>query len=333
MRLPANAPFDRLDSGEALFVERALTWVETELYNTLFPPLEGRKYVPTDNQYHPGSKTTAYRQYTRTGIAKLVSERGHDYPTSGLFVREFFHQFYLLGSSYEYTYDDLLAAQMNQVNGGPPLNLDLEKSIACREQIEKALDTAAAIGSAAPGTIGSSGMNAIGPDVGLLGLLNQPNASVYTVLPGMSSSQLWAQKTPDEIVRDFTGAYQSQVTTTFKIHKPTAVLMPIAQYELIAGIRMGDGSDETILSFLMKVYQGRIKSIDSWQMCQGAGSGGTDRLVFYDPDKRNLKHAISQEFTQMPVQYVGTEYKVLCRAKTAGVICPRPLSVTYADGV
>src|SRR5689334_18361129 len=130
-RLPPNY-MHRIDSGhadvgEALFVERALLYVETEAYNTIFPPLEGMKYVPLDTSTPEGAKTTAYRQYTRTGIAKLITERGQDLPTTNVFVKEFYHSFYRLGASYEYTLDDLLAAQMAAQNGGQAINVDMEK--------------------------------------------------------------------------------------------------------------------------------------------------------------------------------------------------------------
>jgi hypothetical protein len=152
MPLPPNYSY-HADAGEALFVERALTYVETETYNTLFPPLEGMKYVPLDMSAPEGAKSTTYKQYTRTGIAKLVTERGGDLPTSKLFVREFNHNFYRLGMSYEYTLDDLLAAQFAATNGGPSLNIDLEQSMAAKEAIDKGLDAVCGIGSATSATI------------------------------------------------------------------------------------------------------------------------------------------------------------------------------------
>jgi hypothetical protein len=332
MRLPQNAPFEHRDSAESMFVERALTWIETEVYNTLTPLLEGRLYVPVDNSVGPGAKFTAYKQYTRSGMAKIITERGGDLPTAKIDVQEFHHQFYRLGMSYEYTLDDLLAAQMSAQNGGPAINVDMELSIGCREGIEKALDNISAIGSADPTSTGITGLNGVGPDVGLLGLLNLPNATLYSVASGASGSTLWSQKTPDEVVRDLTGIFKAQVSGTYKVHTPNSILMPIDQYEDIAGRRMGDGSDETVLSFFQKINK-RVKTIDSWQFCTGAGVGSTDRMVAYNRDKRFVRHMISQEFTQMPAQYEKFEFSVDCTAKSAGVICPWPLSVSFGDGI
>jgi len=334
MGLPPNFQFHvdsgRMDAGEALFVERALLYVETETYNTLFPPLEGMKYVPVDMSAPEGAKGTAYKQYTRTGIAKLVTERGGDLPTSKLYVREFQHQFYRLGMSYEYTLDDLLAAQFAAANGGPAINIDLEQSLAAKEAIDKGLDAVAGIGSATSATIPGLSQG-IGPDVGLLGLLNQPNASTYTPAVGGSGSQLWTSKTPDEKIADLTGQYAAMVASTYKIFTPDTFLLPITQYEQANGQRMGDGSDETVISFFKKIKPN--VTVDSWQYCQGAGTGGTDRIVAFINNKRYVKHMISSMFRQMPPQYENLEFSVDCVAKTAGVFAPYPLSISYADGV
>lgn len=321
----------RADVGETVFVERALLWVETETYNTLFPPLEGLSYVPIDTSAPEGAKGTAYKQYTRTGIAKLVTERGGDLPTSKLLVREFQHQFYRLGMSYEYTLDDLLAAQFSAQNGGPALNIDMEQAQGAKEGIAKALDAVTGIGSATSATIPGLSVG-IGPDVGLLGLLNQPNASTYTPALGAQGSATWLLKTPDEKVADIVGQYGAMESGTYKIFRPDTFLLPISQFRGAASTRMGDGSDETVISLIRtKMLPGVV--IDSWQYCQGAGSGGTDRCVAYINQKRYVKHMISQLFRQMPPQYENLEFSVDCVAKTAGVFAPYPLSLSYMDGI
>jgi hypothetical protein len=319
----------RLDAAESAFVARALLYVEAEVYNTLIPPLEGRKYVLVDNSAPPGAKSTAYKQYTRAGIARLVTERGMDLPRSVLFVKEYIHQFYRLGMSYGYTLDDLLAAQLSSQNGGPALNIDLEESLGCREGIEKALDRIAAYGSAPSAVLALAG---IGADVGMVGLLNNPNITVYVLAQGASGSTAWTTKTPDEIIADLVGIVAAQVATTFKVHVPDTILLPITQFETIAGRSMGDGRSDTILSYFMKTNR-HIKEIDSWQYLTGTGEGSTDQMICYKKDKRNVRHMISQEFTQMPPQFENLEYTVDCTAKTAGVVIPYPLSISRAIGL
>jgi hypothetical protein len=320
MSLPPGSP--HLDAAESLFVERALLYVEAETYNTLFPPLEGRRFVPVDNKADPGAKFTSYKQYTRTGIARLVTERGLDLPTANLFVKEYFHPFFRLGMSYQYTLDDLLAAGMAAKNGGPPVNLDLELALAAREGIEKKLDNIARVGAA----------DGLQPSVGMVGLLNQPSATIFTVPNGAAGSQAWSSKTPDEIIADMTGIVAAQIAGTFKVEQPDTMLLPISQYETIAGRSMGDGRSDSILSYFMKISR-HITQVDSWQFLAGAGSGPSDRMVVYKKDPRKVRHMISQEFTQMPPRFENFVYTTECTAKSAGVVCPYPLSISYGDGI
>lgn len=328
--LPADYA-SRRDAGEVAFVERALLYVETEVYNFEFPPLEGRKYVPFDTTANPGAKTTSYKQYTRLGIAKLHTERGNDLPSVKLFVKEFFHQFYRIGCSYEYTLDDLLAAQFSSQNGGPALDIDLEHGQAAREAIERGFDVIAAIGSTTSANIPGLAIG-VGPDVGLLGLLNQPNATLYT--PALSLAQgttAWAFKTPDEKIADLTGLFTAVVATTYKTFTIDTILLPITQFFSANGQRLGDGSDETVINFFRKINP--AVTIDSWQYCAAAGVGGVDRAVGYVRNRRYVRMMISEEFRQMPPEWQDLTFSVDCTAKTAGVICPYPLSVAYMDGI
>lgn len=320
------------DAAESVFVERALLWIEEQSYNTLIPPLEGRKFVPV-KPAPKGSKFGAYRQYTHTGIARLITERGGDVPVAGVFVKEFPYQFYTVGASYQYEYLDLLAAAFAAENGGPPLNLDLEGVIAAQEAIEKKLDLIAAVGS---GTSTFSLDTEV--DVGMLGLLNNPNATMYAVAAGVSGQTPWSDKTPDEIVADVTGIVANQISATSKVHEPKALLLPVLQYEDIGGRPMGDGRSDTVLSYIDKTNKhigsaNGGKGISSWLYLQGAGAANADRMVAYDPDPRFVRHMISNEFEQMPPQLEKMTYETICFAKSAGVVSPYPLSISYGDGI
>lgn len=318
-----------LDAADSVFVARALLWVETETYNTVIPPMEARKFFPFDNSAPAGAKTTSYKQYTRTGIARLVTERGQDLPQAAIYVKEFFHRFYRLGMSYEYTLDDLLAAQLSSQQGGPALNLDLEFAIACREGIEKALDQITGFGSAPASTLQMVGL---GADVGMVGVLNNPNITQYVVANGASGSTQWSTKTPDEILADMYGIVASMIAGTYKAFQPTNMLLPVSQYETIAGMSMGDGRSDTVLSYFEKTSK-HIKEVDSWNYLAGSGAGSTDQMLIYKKDKRFIRHMVSQEFTQMPPQFEQLAYTTLCTAKTAGMVIPYPLNVAAGAGI
>lgn len=324
-----NQLLQKFDAGEATFVARALEAVEASTYDVLFPPLEGRKYVPMGAMVDAGAQSVTYRQYRRTGLAKLVTDDGQDLPNAGVSVQEFNRKLYQVGISYQYTNEELRAAAFASRNG-QALSLDTERGAAAREAIDRAIDCILAIGTATNSNIPGL-TTTVGTDVGLLGLLNQTSAATYTPATGAAGSATWALKTPDEVIADLAGLVNSQITATYKIHKPNRILLPIAQYQDIASRRMGDGSDTTILNFFLAMMPGI--SVDSWQYCDGAGTAAADRAVAFNSDPRFIRATIAREFTQEAPQVRDLTTKVLCTAKLGGVVTPYPLSITYMDGI
>ena len=320
----------RRDAAESIYIERALMAIEAQPYNTLVPPLKSRKFVPTDNSVGPGAKFTAYRQYTRNGVARLITESGVDLPIVGAFVKEFVHQFYAVGAAYEYSYFDLLAIGF-AMSKGESVNLDLELSIAAREAIEKKLDLIAAWGSASAGAWALE----VEEDVGLVGLINLTNASTYTIPNGAGGTTAWSTKTPDEILADLNGIVSYQVSTTYEVHTPDEIIVPTAQYQSQLQRSMGDGRAETIASYFVRTRKeiGESVMLSSWPYLDGAGAGSTDRMIAHKRDPRMARHVISMEATPLPQQQEGLNIRIPVVAKTAGVIAPYPLSVTYADGI
>lgn len=318
----------RFDGSESVFVARALEEVEAGSYDILFPELEGMKFVQTVAA-DPGAQSVTYRQYRRTGIAKLITDDGQDLPNAGLSVQEFNRRLHQIGISYQYTNEELRAAAMAARNG-QPVSLDVERGRAAREAFDRAVDKIIALGSATDADV--PGLeDGVGTDVGLTGLLNIPSAATYTAATGAAGSQLWSQKTPDEVIADIAGVYNSQINATYKIHRANQILLPISQYQDIATRRMGDGSDTTILNFAKAMLPG--VAIDSWQYCDGAGSGTADRAVCYNRDRRFVRMSIARGFTQEPPQVHYLTTKILCTGKLGGVVCPYPLSVTYMDNI
>lgn len=317
------------DAGESHFVAKALEEIEAQTYDILNPELEALKFISVASA-DPGAQSVTYRQYRRTGIAKLVTDDGQDLPNAGLSVQEFNRKLYQIGVSYQYTDEELRAAALAARNG-QPLNLDMERSRAAREAFDRAIDKIAALGTATDSEI--PGLeDGVGTDVGLTGLLNISGAATYTPANGAAGSALWSAKTPDEIIADIAGVYNSQIVATYKIHKANRILMPIEHMQLISTRRMGDGSDTTILNFAKAMLPG-VK-FDSWQYCEGAGSGtNVDRVVCYNDNPRFVRMTIARGFTQEPPQRQYLKNIILCTGKLGGVVCPYPKSVTYMDGV
>ena len=291
---------EKIDVGEVAFVERAVAWIESKTYDTIFPPLKGLDLVPVDTSVPPGAAVYMYRQYTLVGAARLVNARGGDVPLVNAFVKEFSRKFYRLGAAYEYTIDEMLEAQLSQ-SRGLGISIDMTKAKAAKNAIARGLDYVAAVGSA-PITAIAGLTQGIGADVGMVGIINLPNAIVYTIPQGIQGDTRWITKTPDEKVADIAGLLASIFVGTYEAFKGNTVLIPTEQFVAAGAQRMGDGSDETVISFalrtLSKIYPGL--TIDSWPFLTGAGTAGaagvgvrSDRMIAFNRDPNLVRLMVS----------------------------------------
>jgi hypothetical protein len=113
---------------------------------------------------------------------------------------------------------------------------------------------------------------------------------------------------------------------------PDTLLLPLTQYNHIANTRMGDGSDVTILQYILKTSP-VLKTIDWLLELAGAGEGGADRAMAYTRDEQHITLEIPQAFEQFEAQQRGMEFEIPCHETTAGVIIYYPQAVAYADGI
>lgn len=309
MRYQVNNP--HLDASESIFFTRELESVRAKAYDTKFAMFKARLFIPVTNEDDPGAETIVYEQYTEVGMAKIITNYASDLPRADVKGKEFRSPVRSIGDSYGYSLQEIRAAALAKKP------LEVRKANAARRGIEQEIERIARTGDSANG---------------LLGMLNQPNATAYTILNGVSGHPDWARKTPDEIIRDLGGIVTTIVTTTKEVEIPDTILLPTTQYNYIATTRMGDGSDVTILKFFLGSNP-YIKNIFPWQALDTAGSGSTTRMVAYRRDPDALQLVIPQEFEQLAPQQENLTTVIPCHARIGGVILYYPLSMAYGDGI
>jgi len=302
----------RLDATESAFLNKQLEHVRSKTYDKRYPQLKARRFVPVDSSVDSGADTVTYYQYSHFGTAKLIASYADDLPQAEVEAKKFTTNVYSLGNSYSYDIMDIRRSMKAGI-GLPQL-----KANAARRAFEVKVDEILATGDSV---------------AGLYGLLNQPNALTYTVPnDGTGTSTLWSTKTPDQIVRDMHGIAHWIVTSTKEVEQPNTLLLPLEQYNLAATTRMGDGSNDTILTHFLNTSQ-YITEVASWDKLDGAGSGPSDRMVAYYKDPDYVQGIIPQEFEQFPPQEINLEYRVPCHGRIGGVVMPYPHSMAYGDGI
>lgn len=303
--------FVNLDASESAFFSRQLEYVEKEIYETRYPELNGRDLVPVKTDIPSGAETYTYYEWDQRGVAKIISDYANDLPRADVLGKQTTSYIKSLGASYGYSLQEIRAAQMAGVS------LDSLKGDAARRAIEEGIDTLIQKGSSAHN---------------LLGLLNQPNAITYVTPNGVSGFPQWSKKTSDEILADMNGIANAIYTTTKGIERGDTIILPNAQYGLIASQPRSSLSDTTILEFFLKSNPW-IKAVVPWYACTGAGAASSDRMVCYRRDKRALEVLIPQEFETRPPQEKGLAFEVPCHARCGGVVVRLPLSMAYADNI
>jgi len=308
--------FVNLDANETIFFQRELEHVKARSYDIVYPSLLARRLFPVDSSAGSGAQSITYDTYDHLGIAKLIRSYADDLPNVSVFGKQTTRQIFGVGVAYGYSLQDIRAAQM----AGKSLDQRLANA-ARREYMRKENDLAF-FGDA---------------DAGIPGFVNNANTNSVTLADGaVSGTTPWAGKTADEIIKDVADMVSSIRDTTNGVETPNTLLLPEAQYSLIANTPRSSQSDTSILQWIVNSNPFITEVIPVYELkgaAAGLGADSDDCMILYDrsPDKLTLE--IPQDWEQLPVQEKGLQYEVPCHARTAGVIMYYPKSVAQANGI
>lgn len=303
----------RGDAGETLFFERQLESVEQKLYETKLRELKYRKHIPVSNRDGAGAETITYYMWTRVGMAKIIANPSDDLPRVDVYATRFTAQVHSLGESFGYSTQELRAAAM--------ANMPLEtfKVSAARRAIHELENKLAFTGDA---------------NYNITGFLNNANIPTVQSPVGASTFRTWITKTPNEIIADVLTMVTGIRSVTNGVHQANTLLLPIVQYNHIAGTPRSDLSDTTILEFLTKpgnTYG--LNEIDWITELAGAGTGATDMAMFYEKDPEVLEARIPMEMITHPPQIKNLEFTVPVEARNAGTVVRYPLACRTMYGI
>jgi hypothetical protein len=297
------------DSPESIFFTRELTKVQARSYDVKFPTLKSRTFIPVgDGGLSPADEVGIFETYTSFGVAMWVTDYATDFPRADVAGTETPYKVYSLGSSYDFTMQEVRKAQQT----GKPL--EQRRANAARLAIENKIDQVL--------FAGDSGRT-------LYGLTNQPNGLDYAVPNGAAGTATWSTKTPDEIMADMSGMRRKVTQTTLGIEDIDTLLLPQSRYEYIRDARCTTFDATTILQMWQRNNPG--VNVQPWQKLETAASGGGVLMVGYRNSPDYLLGVVSQEFEQFPPQTIGMVSRTPCHARTGGVIAYYPATIVTAD--
>ena len=303
------------DASESIWFARQLEYIRPGLLEVLYPALQAKSLIPIDSSMGPGMNFWTYRSFNKVGLAQLVEDYSMDPPRADVLGAESTQRIVPYGVMYGYNFQELRAGM------AAGLPLDVRKAMAARYAMELKIDQIMFYGDTAGG---------------LKGLATLTGTQSFTVANGQKGTKLWRDKTADEIALDMHNFIDNIVSASFGVYQPSTLILPLKAYQIAATRRMGDGSNETILSFVKGTNPYVQEIIPSYRLDQsqsGNWSGSTGRMIAYEKSPERLVGLLPVEFEQLPPQQEGWEYKTLCHMRTGGVVPLHPASISYGDGI
>lgn len=304
-----RSQISHLDAMGNVQFTKALEVVRKNNLEMRFPQFMARQLLPVKNDVDPGVQTIQWRSYGPVGMAKIISNYADDLPRADVQGEDNYSKVFSIGNSYGYNIDEVAASAYSGVA------LSTKRAAAARRANEERVESLAAMGDSR---------------FGILGLLNQPNATLVTLPAGAGSSTTWALKTPTEILADMNLIKRTPVTLTNGVEKINTIVMPENQRGIVQTTRVSTVSDTTIEEFFLRTNPG--VELITWQRLTGAGAAASDRIVGYYRDPDYIELNIPKEWTELPPQERNLEVVVPCHSRFGGVILYFPLSMVYADG-
>lgn len=302
----------KLDANESAFFASELDAVKAQTYDARYPQLKATQLIPVPTPQDSGADTITWRSFDRVGQAKIVSDYAKDYPRVDVYGKENRVAVRDIGASYGYSLKEIRRAMMagNQLNA--------RKALAARQTIETKINKLSWFGDAA---------------WGMQGFINYPGTQKSVPAGASASAKLWSGKTADQILKDIQAAITQVVETTNGVEMPNTLILPVAQYNLLAFTPYATGMQgKTLLAWIQENYK-QLTTIDWVAELKGAGAEGKDCAIFYTKDETHVTNEILIPFEQFAPQQDGLDFKVLCQATYAGVINYYPMATIQVDGI
>lgn len=334
----------RFDAATTAFFLRDLTEIMGRTFDIKYPDLVARQLFPVWSGVDPGAESFVWRQFDRVGAADLIDTYAADLPASEVQSKEFQQKIVSLGSSYNYSIQDLRRARM----AGIPL--ETRKALAARRSVEQAIEQIAFFGlQQNPDT--SAGAQAIrfiksavntGDPLEQYGFTNFPNIQTSTttntwVTGGPSAPTLATGISVNTIINDLNKTQMSIVAFSKGVHTPNTVVFPLSTWTALAtAARSVTFTDDTVLQYLMKlspwIKEARFSTLLEFAGLKQDNATPGPRIMVWEKNEENAQLVIPQEFEQLPPQMVNLTFKIPCHARIGGMRISYPKAIAALDG-
>lgn len=293
------------------WLNREITQLDPTKYWVEYPAKKARMVFPIDTSVGKGFKKYTYKQYNKTGQAKIINSKATDIPKLNVFAEEFTASIYDMMIGQDFSLQDLDIAARN----GTSLDTDFV-TIAREAHIYKENDVA---------FFGDDANNLDGLTVNAnIGLTVAPN--------GAAVSPLWSSKTSVEIYEDVADLIALVNTETKGTHIANTVLFPLS-----ARSQLNRPYSTLEAKSIFSVLKENFPEITTWEFLnelETSGTGDSRQMFAYDMNPLVLRMIVPFE-TELtaPVAKESTGYVVNARMGIGGLNIRKPLAIQSYYGI
>lgn len=293
-----------MDAQAALgFVVSQRSHIEPVVLKKPYPEIRYPMMIPVDTSANPFAASVTFFSQDSVGKAKFINGKGDDIPLVNVTGTKFEQTINMAGVGYSFSLEEIGAAQMLGQN------LSADGADAARLAYEQLVDEVAFVGNTT---------------LGVQGLFN--TTGITTIAAGAT----FAASTPDAVLAIINNALTAIESGSLGIEIADTIVLPLA----VAGTmerRLGDGSDTTILDFIMRAN--RYTRRTGLPLTVEFSHRLTTTMVVYRRDPSVLKLHMPMPLQFIPPQMVNLEVKVLGMFRFAPVNIRRPGAMRYVSGV
>jgi hypothetical protein len=324
-RQMARARGMNMDSADSasIWYGRELEFVEARAYEIKFPELSALRLFPVSTEVNAGAETVTYRSFGYVGAAHITANYGEDIPRADIINRESTSFIRGLTNYYGYSVQEARNARY----AGMPL--EAQKAESARKMIDIGINNIAWAGD---------------KDHQVYGVLSSElQVPVYTLSPGISSASTWLSKTPDEILNDILAMRAAVIFNSNGVESPDTLAVPqsvltyLARPFTVGGIAVSESIHTYLtqklgwLKEIVGVHELESNAYDT--NCFSTPDAPMNVAFLYSKDAGKFKIEIPLPFNQLPPQFVNLETKIICEARTAGVLMYYPTSALIVLGI
>ena len=293
-----------MDAQAALgFVVSQRSHIEPEVLKKPYPEIRYAEMIPVDTSANAYAQSVTFFSQDSVGKAKFINGKGDDIPLVNVTRTKFEQSVNMAGVGYSFSLEEIGAAQMLRQN------LSADGAEAARMAYEQLVDEVAFIGNTT---------------LGIQGLYN--TTGITTIAAGAT----FAASTPDGVLAIINNALIAIESGSLGVEVANTIALPLAVAATMER-RLGDGSDVTILDFIMR--SNRYTRRTGLPLMVEFSHRLTTTMVVYRKDPAVLKLHMPMPLQFIPPQMVNLEVKVLGMFRFSPVNIRRPGAVRYVSGV